>query len=140
MAAQDTYEDPIYNWDEDIDLKQIMGKLVSLPQKLGEGGKYPLEPIDTDEPVGFFEVDPEKDHVWKRTKDDRSTAVGLCPICLDVMSTDTMDIIYETCCLHVFHRRCISAWLSESNSCPTCRFQVLEMNWWTTIHLKLESC
>ncbi|XP_059637675.1 RING-H2 finger protein ATL11-like [Cornus florida] len=75
-------------------------------------------------------MDPEKDHVWVRTKDDDrsnavAVAVGVCPICLDVMLTETEeDIVVETCCLHVFHKGCISRWLSKSNSCPICRLDL----------------
>jgi len=42
---------------------------------------------------------------------------GQCVICQDVLGED----ISATLCGHVFHRACISTWLTKSQFCPNCR-------------------
>jgi hypothetical protein len=44
--------------------------------------------------------------------------VNSCPICL----CDLIDDIKETkTCRHKFHRECITTWLENNNTCPSCR-------------------
>ncbi|UJR28085.1 hypothetical protein I4U23_009341 [Adineta vaga] len=42
-----------------------------------------------------------------------------CPICLtEFYDEETINKLH---CTHLFHLQCISTWLSENDSCPTCR-------------------
>lgn len=34
------------------------------------------------------------------------------------------DVIVETACEHVFHRRCCEQWLQQARSCPVCRLDI----------------
>jgi len=45
--------------------------------------------------------------------------VEKCPICLTEFTDQ--EIINKLHCSHLFHLQCISTWLSENDSCPTCR-------------------
>ncbi|CAF1378297.1 unnamed protein product [Adineta steineri] len=45
-----------------------------------------------------------------------------CPICLTEFNDQ--EIINKLHCTHLFHLQCISTWLSENDSCPTCRRKV----------------
>ncbi|CAF5138820.1 unnamed protein product, partial [Rotaria sp. Silwood1] len=46
-----------------------------------------------------------------------------CPICLTEF--DDQETINKLHCTHLFHPQCISTWLSENDSCPTCRRKVM---------------
>jgi len=46
-----------------------------------------------------------------------------CPICLTEF--DDQERINKLHCSHLFHLQCISTWLSENDSCPTCRRKVM---------------
>ena len=48
--------------------------------------------------------------------------VEKCPICLTEFADE--EIINKLNCSHLFHLPCISTWLSEIDSCPTCRRKV----------------
>lgn len=60
------------------------------------------------------------------TKTDSSSSslllVEKCPICLTEFTDQ--EIINKLNCSHLFHLPCISTWLSENDSCPTCRRKV----------------
>ena len=43
-----------------------------------------------------------------------------CSICIDEYGKDT-SVLTELQCGHVFHRDCISQWLTKNGSCPNCR-------------------
>ncbi|UJR21360.1 hypothetical protein I4U23_024452 [Adineta vaga] len=45
-----------------------------------------------------------------------------CPICLTEFTDQ--ETINQLHCTHLFHLQCISTWLSENDSCPTCRRKV----------------
>ncbi|CAF3438494.1 unnamed protein product [Rotaria socialis] len=45
-----------------------------------------------------------------------------CPICLSEFNDQ--EIINKLHCTHLFHLECISTWLGENDSCPTCRRKV----------------
>ncbi|CAF0875971.1 unnamed protein product [Adineta ricciae] len=45
-----------------------------------------------------------------------------CPICLTEFTDQ--EVINKLHCAHLFHLQCISTWLSENDSCPTCRRKV----------------
>ena len=47
---------------------------------------------------------------------------GECLICLE----DMYDELKATSCGHVFHKKCILAWLNISNNCPTCSHNIEE--------------
>ncbi|CAF0793991.1 unnamed protein product [Rotaria sordida] len=49
--------------------------------------------------------------------------VEKCPICLNEF--DDQETINKLHCTHLFHLQCISTWLSENDSCPTCRRKVM---------------
>lgn len=71
--------------------------------------------------------------------------VGLdteCSICLTAIPKES-----DVCglpCLHTFHRGCLSTWLKEHNTCPTCRFTlpcdgaVYEPTGWNNVHIRLK--
>jgi len=48
--------------------------------------------------------------------------VEKCPICLTEFTDQ--EIINKLHCSHLFHLQCISTWLNENDSCPTCRRKV----------------
>ncbi|MCD7464833.1 hypothetical protein HAX54_053485 [Datura stramonium] len=55
--------------------------------------------------------------------------VGLCIVCMEgfqrgVVVDDVGNGKQVPCCGHVFHANCLTKWLSVSNSCPLCRFNV----------------
>jgi Ring finger domain len=63
----------------------------------------------------------------------------LCPICIhDICVGDS--ICYSGLCHHVFHRDCLSAWLStHSRICPYCRQEILTQEMLEEAHrIKLE--
>jgi hypothetical protein len=45
-----------------------------------------------------------------------------CPICIEDYKTDEM--LVQLPCGHAFHKDCILPWITEKNSCPTCRFEL----------------
>jgi hypothetical protein len=58
-------------------------------------------------------------------KTDSTSSILLvekCPICLTEFTDQ--EIINQLHCTHLFHLQCISTWLSENDSCPTCRRKV----------------
>ena len=58
-----------------------------------------------------------------------------CPICMDVLMPLSADQ-ESSCqgppvqldCGHVFGKACISRWLTESTSCPTCRTLIIDLD------------
>ena len=44
-----------------------------------------------------------------------------CPICLEDLNTNTMEI---TKCGHLFHKNCINSWKNTSDKCPNCRIKM----------------
>nr|AEE62818.1 unknown [Dendroctonus ponderosae] len=45
-----------------------------------------------------------------------------CPVCLKEFPSH--DKVKKMPCKHVFHPDCILPWLSKTNSCPVCRFEL----------------
>ncbi|XP_065169846.1 E3 ubiquitin-protein ligase RNF181-like [Atheta coriaria] len=45
-----------------------------------------------------------------------------CPICLKEFDTGLQ--VKEMPCKHIFHSECILPWLSKTNSCPLCRYEL----------------
>ncbi len=48
----------------------------------------------------------------------------ICPVCLDVEGNGEPFLI--TVCGHRFCEGCLMRWLSQANTCPVCRNQILE--------------
>eukprot|EP00980_Cylindrotheca_fusiformis_P019082 scaffold6434_cov71-Cylindrotheca_fusiformis.AAC.2 len=49
-----------------------------------------------------------------------------CPICLEpYRPDDTICVSKSPHCDHIFHRECITAWISEHNLCPLCRVDLM---------------
>lgn len=44
-----------------------------------------------------------------------------CPICLSELSEDLAAMP----CKHVFHQECLRQWLLRTNSCPSCRLELI---------------
>ncbi|CAM2703094.1 unnamed protein product [Rotaria socialis] len=60
------------------------------------------------------------------TKTSETSSILLvekCPICLSEFNDQ--ETINKLHCTHLFHLQCISTWLSENDSCPTCRRKVM---------------
>ncbi|KAG7338328.1 ring finger domain containing protein [Nitzschia inconspicua] len=56
---------------------------------------------------------------------NKNTNNALCPICIHDIRVGE-SICYSALCHHVFHRDCLSAWLStHSRICPYCRQEIL---------------
>lgn len=49
-----------------------------------------------------------------------------CAICLDVLQEGQPSL--RVACGHAFHDRCILHWLSRTNKCPMCRFEIVRKN------------
>ncbi|KAJ3158132.1 hypothetical protein HDU86_003084 [Geranomyces michiganensis] len=49
------------------------------------------------------------------------------PVATDV-AAETEDDVARLECHHLFHRECISKWLGNSATCPTCRYEMLTDN------------
>jgi len=45
-----------------------------------------------------------------------------CSVCLEEFAQDT--ICRQIYCSHIFHDKCVQIWLSNQNSCPSCRVRV----------------
>ncbi|EFC44897.1 hypothetical protein NAEGRDRAFT_5673, partial [Naegleria gruberi] len=48
---------------------------------------------------------------------DQSCAVCICDF-------EECDELIRLPCGHVFHKDCVSTWLNEHNTCPTCRYEL----------------
>ena len=49
------------------------------------------------------------------------TSEQCCSICLETYEESTRHDAVRLVCQHAFGRKCIQAWASQSNKCPTCR-------------------
>lgn len=47
---------------------------------------------------------------------------GCCPVCLEPSTTG--EEVRKLPCGHMLHRECCEAWLTNADTCPTCRFQI----------------
>mmetsp|Transcript_134471 Transcript_134471/g.190112 ORF Transcript_134471/g.190112 Transcript_134471/m.190112 type:complete len:124 (-) Transcript_134471:428-799(-) len=45
----------------------------------------------------------------------------LAPCCVCLMEFESSDVVRQLPCSHIFHKRCISAWLQRNMECPMCR-------------------
>ncbi|RUS14951.1 hypothetical protein BC937DRAFT_93117 [Endogone sp. FLAS-F59071] len=52
-----------------------------------------------------------------------------CAICQDIFTTDpSSSPVRQMPCGHLFCEPCLFQWLAQSNTCPTCRFEILTDN------------
>lgn len=52
-----------------------------------------------------------------------------CSICLELYKVgDTICVSNSIDCDHVFHKECVSEWLSQHNHCPLCRVDLMSAN------------
>ncbi|KAM8834457.1 E3 ubiquitin-protein ligase TTC3 [Synchiropus picturatus] len=59
--------------------------------------------------------------VWQKPKPPKLKAINLedpCVICHEEMTLDNSRVLD---CRHTFHVQCISSWLKQQSTCPTCR-------------------
>jgi len=47
-----------------------------------------------------------------------------CSVCFDEMENDREKILVKLPCTHIFHKECVSTWLSQHNTCPNCRYEL----------------
>ncbi|XP_004642860.1 E3 ubiquitin-protein ligase RNF181 [Octodon degus] len=57
-----------------------------------------------------------------RTVISSSQADLKCPVCL--LEFEEEETVIEMPCHHLFHSNCILPWLSKTNSCPLCRYEL----------------
>ena len=48
--------------------------------------------------------------------------IAECSVCKEEFKKN--DKVYKLPCDHLFHPDCITPWLKQHNSCPTCRFEL----------------
>ena len=54
---------------------------------------------------------------------DEKDNFDFCTICLD----DEKEDLIKLNCNHIYHRECITKWISTNDSCPICRLSVLNI-------------
>ena len=59
----------------------------------------------------------------EREKEEATGAEGPCPICY--AEFEEGEEMYVLRCEHLFHKECLSRWMSKQINCPTCRVEVL---------------
>jgi hypothetical protein len=58
--------------------------------------------------------------------DDNNNNNNSCPICLtDFEPSDMVSSSGQLSCRHLFHNKCLSAWLQRDGTCPCCRSDIL---------------
>eukprot|EP00124_Ichthyophonus_hoferi_P002615 Ihof_evm3s186 gene=Ihof_evmTU3s186 len=61
-------------------------------------------------------------HRFKAEKGDKNTDVNECVVCMEEFHEG--EELVSMPCKHVFHETCLSPWLQQHNTCPTCRVTV----------------
>mmetsp|Transcript_17858 Transcript_17858/g.40849 ORF Transcript_17858/g.40849 Transcript_17858/m.40849 type:complete len:291 (+) Transcript_17858:241-1113(+) len=78
--------------------------------------------------------DPEREQKTLGTRQRPSTTETTCVVCLadfrasdkiSCSNADSPDAGNNPPCRHIFHTRCLNAWLFKHTSCPVCRFQMV---------------
>lgn len=77
----------------------------------------------------FQEDEPENRGLHKQLIDSLPTmeihnADETCSICIDNFNIKTKCIVLP--CTHLFHQDCISKWLLQNDSCPICRYSIIQ--------------
>ena len=58
-------------------------------------------------------------------KDLADLADVICCICLDDLNAETPESVVGLPCGHMFHRRCVTKWLTKkSTTCPLCKHEL----------------
>ncbi len=64
----------------------------------------------------------QRRHVPPSVPSYACTVPTTCAICLN--DTAIGETVSKLPCLHEFHKRCITPWLAQNNTCPTCRHEL----------------
>lgn len=51
-------------------------------------------------------------------------ATDECPICFDAFDKREVNVAEQ--CKHMFHKDCLTRWLSENTTCPVCRTSLMD--------------
>ncbi|XP_060171063.1 uncharacterized protein LOC132602058 [Lycium barbarum] len=106
-----------YNFD-DSDIQEILDTLFDFLTKK-RGFRNKVEVFDG-KIQKFREVKSGLKIVNLKKENVVSFELGdICPVCFEIFEEKSVVVI--TPCSHLFHRRCIFPWLSENDTCPTCR-------------------
>ncbi|GMR32711.1 hypothetical protein PMAYCL1PPCAC_02906, partial [Pristionchus mayeri] len=74
----------------------------------------------------------ELDGLPRKKVEETDKGHDSCPICLAAFEEDKECTLIEMPCKHLFHEKCVLAWLKQTNSCPSCRMKMpdpLEEEW-----------
>nr|GMD26559.1 E3 ubiquitin ligase BIG BROTHER-like [Ipomoea batatas] len=121
--------------------RPLLGKIYSQAMRLAKesdvDGEYKRIPImvelqrvysrtrtisNEDEDEDEEESEEEEDMEIEGLERVRVKETEVCAVCLDEMETGSEETMLP--CKHIFHGRCINAWLEKANLCPLCRFQL----------------
>jgi hypothetical protein len=69
-----------------------------------------------------FEYTTERETYMKDCGCHQLDQTNCCGVCLDEYSLQ--DKLIQLPCQHIFHLDCVKPWLSEHNTCPSCRFEL----------------
>lgn len=69
-----------------------------------------------------YKYDRYKLTVYKITEDD-NLLLDECSICLEKYVVN--DKIIKLDCSHSYHKKCLSEWLKNNNTCPHCRENII---------------
>jgi hypothetical protein len=69
------------------------------------------------EKLPCFELTKERQHFLNHSFDELS-----CGVCLEDLQVG--EKILQVPCHHCFHADCLKPWITEHNTCPTCRFEL----------------
>jgi hypothetical protein len=75
--------------------------------------------IDT---LPVFEYTKERETYMKHCGCEHLDQNNCCGVCLDEFALQ--DKLIQLPCQHIFHLDCVKPWLTQHNTCPTCRFEL----------------
>nr|GMD26561.1 E3 ubiquitin-protein ligase CIP8-like [Ipomoea batatas] len=78
--------------------------------------------VESEEDMDSEAVVPTSRSVIEGLERVRVEETEVCAVCLDEMEGGSEGTMLP--CKHIFHGRCIDAWLVKANLCPLCRFQL----------------
>ena len=77
---------------------------------------------DYDEEMGMDDNDEDDDETEKLVKRAKKEDMKRCSICLeDIDWKKEYETIMVTPCFHYFHDECLTTWMQQRLTCPTCR-------------------
>nr|GLL32836.1 RING finger protein 165-like [Ipomoea trifida] len=112
-------------------LGKIFSQAMRLAKEFDSDGEYKRIPIMvelrrvyTGPIISYDEVEFEEAEVpaFEGLERIRVKETEVCAVCLDEMEAGLEGTMLP--CKHIFHERCINAWLVKANLCPLCRFQL----------------